>query len=162
MGLTTGCNKNPTAPRIAELRTAGHYENMSLRAGTVSTLFVALVAALGCGHVQSANPVTSQQSVGTHNMLGESDLQSAFDRSLYDTIQRLRPMFLRSRQVATPSTSPEPVHVFIDGAKADGLEALKLIAPRAVKEVRFYEPQDANVRFGTGHHGGLIAVTLLH
>ncbi len=135
---------------------------MSLRAGTVSASFVALVVALGCGHVQSANPVASPQSVGTHNMLGERDLQSAFDRSLYDTIQRLRPMFLRSRQVATPSTSPEPVHVFIDGAKADGLEALKLIAPRSVKEVRFYEPQDANVRFGTGHHGGLIAVMLLH
>ena len=135
---------------------------MSFRVRTLLAWLVAGVASPACGHVQSANPVASQQSVGTHNLLGESDLQSAFDRSLYDTIQRLRPMFLRSRQVATPSTSPEPVHVFVDGAKAEGLEALKLIAPRAVKEVRFYEPQDANVRFGTGHHGGLIAVTLLH
>jgi hypothetical protein len=135
---------------------------MSLRIGTLFALCATAVAAAACGHVQSPSPAASQPSVGSHNVLMESDLKGAFDRSLYDTVQRLRPMFLRSRQVASPSTHPEPVHVFIDGAKAEGLEALKLIAPRAVKEVRFYEPQDANVRFGTGHHGGLIAVTLLH
>src|SRR5437867_845740 len=137
MGLMAGGNKKPRPCRIAETRTAGHYENMSLRAGTASALLVASVAAIGCGHVQSASPVASQQSVGSHNVLAESDLQNAFDRNLYDTIQRLRPMFLRSRQVASPSTNPEPVHVFVDGAKAEGLEALRLIAPRAVKEVRF-------------------------
>jgi hypothetical protein len=135
---------------------------MSLRAGTLFALCISIIAAPGCGHVQSPSPAASQQPAGGHNVLTESDLKGAFDRSVFETVQRLRPMFLRSRQVASPSTNPEPVHVFIDGAKADGLDALKHIAPRDVKEVRFYEPQDANVRFGTGHHGGLIAVTLLH
>ena len=96
-----------------------------------------------------------------HNVLTESDLQSATERTLYETIQRLRPSFYRSRQVRSTSTpNPEPVHVYIDGTKAEGLDALRLLTPSMAKEVRFYEPQDANVRFGTGHHGGLIAVTL--
>jgi hypothetical protein len=137
-----------------------HYGNMTFRSGALRAVVVVVVLAAGCGPSRSG--AAAPQAVGSHNVLTESDLQGAFDRSLFDTIQRLRPMFFRSRQVASPSTNPEPVHVFVDGAKAEGLETLKLIPPRAVKEVRFYEPQDANVRFGTGHHGGLIAVTLLH
>jgi hypothetical protein len=95
-------------------------------------------------------------------VLTEAELQAARDLTLYDAIQRLRPSFLRSRQARTTSTlNPEPVHVFVGGARAEGLAALRLFTPKQVKEVRFYEPNEANVRFGTGHSGGLIDVTLV-
>lgn len=98
---------------------------------------------------------------GDRYTLTETELHGAQDRNLYDAIQRLRPTFLRSRQVRSSSTpTPEPVHVYIDGTRAEGLETLKLFTPRQVREVRFYEPHQANVRFGTGHHGGLIEVLL--
>lgn len=124
------------------------------------SLLVALVA-VACGHPQPGRPAVSPQPGGTHNLLTSSEFHGATERNLYEVIQRQRPTFLRSRQVRSPSTpNPEPVHVYIDGTRAEGLDALKLIAPSMVREVRFYEPQDANIRFGTGHHGGLIAVTL--
>jgi hypothetical protein len=94
-------------------------------------------------------------------VLSEAELQAADDLNLYDVIQRLRPTFLRSRQPRSNTTpNPEPVHVFVDGLRAEGFSTLQILVPKNVKEVRFYEPQQANVRFGTGHHGGLIAVTL--
>jgi len=109
----------------------------------------------------SSSPRTASAPVGGHNVLTESELKAAQDPTLFETIQRLRPAFLRSRQVRTSRTPvPEPVHVYVNGTRADGLDALKLFPPQTVTEVRFYEPNDANVRFGPGHYGGLIAVTV--
>ena len=34
------------------------------------------------------------------------------------------------------------------------------VAASTVREMRFYEPAEANTKFGTGHNGGVIAVTL--
>ena len=125
----------------------------------VYSVAVALCAACGPAS-RSGSPSTQPTQI--HNVLSEADLQSARERTLYEVILRLRPSFYRSRQVRSSSTpTPEPVHVFIDGTRAEGIDALKLIPPTQVREVRFYEPQDANVRFGTGHHGGLIAVTTI-
>ena len=125
---------------------------------SLAVLFAALAAACGT-QTRASAPATVP--AGTHNVLTASELQAAQDRTVYETIVRLRPSFLRSRQVATPSTpNPEPVHVYVNGTRAEGLEALKLFAPNAVKEIRFFEPPEANVRFGPGHNGGLIAVTV--
>lgn len=134
------------------------------RTSSVIAAAVLLAGALlpGCSSTQpGAQPRPAV--VSGHDLLTDAELQAAKDRTLYETIQRLRPTFLRSRQVRSTSTpNPEPVHVFIDGTRAEGLDALKLFTPQLVKEVRFYEPYQANTRFGTGHHGGLIAVTLIH
>ncbi len=125
------------------------------------TLSLALVAGAlsACGgQTPASRPI---QASGSHNVLTEAELQSAHDRTLYETVLRLRPTFLRSRQARTTSTAyPEPVHVFVDGSRAEGLETLRLLVPRNVKEVRFHEPHQANVKFGTGHNGGLIEIVL--
>jgi hypothetical protein len=129
---------------------------------SISRASLAFLAALltACASKQAAE---RPAVVVTPNrfVLSEAELQAADDLNLYDVIQRLRPTFLRSRQTRSNTTpNPEPVHVFVDGLRAEGFSTLQILVPRNVKEVRFYEPQEANVRFGTGHHGGLIAVTL--
>jgi hypothetical protein len=124
--------------------------------------FVTLVAAALAAACAQGTSTARQQSTGMHNLITQEELSRSTERTLYDAIQHLRPTFYRSRQVRTNSTpNPEPVHVFIDGTRAEGLETLKQFSPGMVQEVRFYEPQDANIRFGTGHHGGLIAVTMV-
>ena len=124
-------------------------------------IFVGMTAAAlasACGS-RSARP--SAAVPASHNVLTRAELESAHERNLLDAIQRLRPAFLRSRAVRTTRTPvPEPVHVYVNGARAEGLEALTVYSPQSVTDVRFYEPNDANVRFGPGHNGGLIAVTL--
>lgn len=128
-----------------------------------AALLLAGVLLPGCSSTQPGSQ-TRPAVVGSHNLLTENELKAAKDVTVYETIQRLRPSFFRSRQVRSSSTpNPEPVHVFLDGSRTiEGLNILRHFTPQAVKEVRFYEPHEANVRFGTGHHGGLLAVTLFH
>ena len=130
----------------------------------IPSLAVALLAATisACASSSAGSVTQSATTSGGRYMLTESELQAATERTLYEVIQRQRPTFFRSRQVRSNTTpNPEPVHVFVDGTRVEGIESLRLFSPQNVKEVRFYEPSEANVRFGTGHHGGLIAVTLL-
>ena len=125
-------------------------------------LAVALLGATMLSGCASASGSATQSASGGRYVITEAELQAATERTLYEMVQRQRPTFLRSRQVRSNTTPvPEPVHVFVDGTRVEGLESLRLFIPKNVKEVRFYEPSEANVRFGTGHHGGLIAVTLL-
>lgn len=134
---------------------------MTTRIGRLTIVILAGVALAACSSTQRGE-ATRPAVRGSHNLLTEAELQAATERTLYEMIQRQRPTFFRSRQVRSSTTRvPEPVHVFVDGTRVEGLESLRLFNPRNVKEVRFYEPHEANVRFGTGHHGGLISITLL-
>ena len=82
------------------------------------------VMATGCSSSQPG-AATRPSVSGGHYVLTEAELQAANDLTLYDAIQRLRPTFLRSRQIMTTSTpNPEPVHVFVDGTRAEGLNTL--------------------------------------
>jgi hypothetical protein len=95
-----------------------------------------------------------------HSAVSESELAPVGDLTAYDALRRLRPAFLRSRDVSTPSHSPVAVTVFVNGDRTYGVDALKNLLSRTVREIRFYEPAEANVRFGTGNNGGAILVTL--
>jgi hypothetical protein len=135
---------------------------MRNRIGSLAVAILAAMTVPACSSTAGGSATQSGNSSGGRYMLTESELQAATERTLYEVIQRQRPTFFRSRQVRSNTTpNPEPVHVFVDGTRVEGVESLKLFTPRNVKEVRFYEPHEANVRFGTGHHGGLISVTLL-
>jgi hypothetical protein len=99
--------------------------------------------------------------VPSRYLVTEQELESVGDRSAYEALQQLRPSFLKSRDVQTESNPiPKPVDVYVDGGQTEGLAALQSIRAGTVKEMRFYEPQQANTKFGTGHNGGVIAVTL--
>lgn len=118
-------------------------------------------AAGGSGSGTAASTASYHGPTASHYVVTEEELASVGDHSAYEALQQLRPTFLRSRDIQTSSNpTPKPVDVYVDGGRADGLDALKRIRAATVKEMRFYEPQEANTKFGTGHNGGLIAVTL--
>ena len=118
--------------------------------------FATLAAILSaCAQAGAAGPA------GDHNVVTAADLASMPSSTAYEALSRIRPTFLRSRDVRTwDHPNPVPVHVYVNGSRTEGLDDLKQIQADAVREIRFYEPQDANTRFGTGNNGGVIAVTL--
>ena len=131
------------------------------------TLLSAAVFGAGCASGgRAASTVTAAKATrgttgASRYLVTEEELTNAGDRSAYEVLQQVRPSFLRSRDIQTTSNPyPAPVDVFVDGGRTEGLDALKNIRASTVKEMRFYEPQDANTKFGTGHNGGVIAVTL--
>lgn len=133
----------------------------------IKAAFVGMVAA-GCasGAGKPASTATEAgvargATIPSRYLVTAEELASVGDRSAYEALQQLRPTFLRSRDIQTTSNpTPKEVDVFVDGGRTEGLEALKGIRANTVREIRFYEPQDANAKFGTGHNGGLIAVSL--
>ena len=118
-------------------------------------LAAAAVLSGGC----ASSPVAA--SSGSRYVVTEDELVNVGDRSAYEALQQLRPTFLRSRDPQTPShQNSTPIAVFVDGGRTEGVEALRSIRASTVREMRFYEPAEANTKFGTGHNGGVIAVTL--
>ena len=128
--------------------------------------FALFGVACASGSGSSASTATQASAargatVPSRYVVTEQELVQVGDRSAYEALQQLRPSFLRSRDPQTTSNPiPKPVDVYVDGGRAGGVEALQNIRASTVKELRFYEPQDANTKFGTGHNGGVIAVTL--
>jgi hypothetical protein len=131
------------------------------------TLISAVLLGTGCasGGKTASTATAASATRGTTGasryLVTQEELTNLGDRTAYEVLQQLRPSFLRSRDQQTSSNPyPAPVDVFVDGGRTEGLDALKNIRASTVKEMRFYEPQDANTKFGTGHNGGVIAVIL--
>jgi hypothetical protein len=137
------------------------------RTRTLITLISVALLGAGCASGGSAASTAAAASAGrgptsaSRYLVTEEDLVNLGDRSAFEALQQLRPSFLHSRDTQT-SSNPilAPVDVFIDGGRTEGVDALKNLRASTVKEMRFYEPQDANTKFGTGHNGGVIAVIL--
>ena len=131
------------------------------------TLVALAVLGSGCasGGKTASTATAASATRGTigasRYLVTEEELANVGDRTAYEALQQLRPSFLHSRDTQT-SRNPivAPIDVFVDGGRTEGLDALKNIRASTVKEMRFYEPQDANTKFGTGHNGGVIAVIL--
>lgn len=135
----------------------------TLIALATAVLFGAACASGGGSSASTATQASATRgaTVPSRYLVTAQELEQVGDRSAYEALQQLRPSFLRSRDVQTQSNPvPKPVDVYVNGGRAGGIEALQSIRAGTVQEMRFYEPQEANVKFGTGHNGGVIAVTL--
>jgi hypothetical protein len=129
---------------------------MSVRLHLAAARAAALAFALlvGC-----ATP-SGNAGTGQHNVLTASELERASDMNLYDALRQMRPTFLRSRAPANSITEQQPVQAYVNGLKMEGLEHLREIQAKNVKEVQFLEPQQANSRFGGNNSGGALIILL--
>jgi hypothetical protein len=69
----------------------------------------------------------------------------------HDAIRRLRANWLSGRGGDAP-------RVLVDGVNLGGPDVLTRYRIDTVREIRFLEPSDATMRFGTGFGGGAIEV----
>lgn len=134
---------------------------------------------LGLGAVVALSGVLSTACVGTYqggradaryragglpSELVASELSAQSDApSVLVAIQRLRPRFLRPRPSARTLRGQAPrLSVFIDGSFAGDPSVLRMLAVQDVQVVRFLQPTQAAVRYGTAQVGdGIIEVRLL-
>lgn len=127
---------------------------MYQRVRTIVVLFAAALFTAACAPKQAT-------SGAEHNLVTAEELGRVADMNLYDALRRLRPAFLRSRQIPTSGAEPQPPTVYVGSLQMmEGLEHLRQITAGTVAEVRFLEPQQANTRFGTNNAGGALVVTM--
>lgn len=78
-------------------------------------------------------------------------------QNVWEVIERLRPNWLVSR-AATMRERIDPV-VYVDGTRFGSVESLVEIPLTGVIAILRVGPQDATLLYGTGHAGGIIAVS---
>jgi hypothetical protein len=100
--------------------------------------------------------------LGTRDVISRAELDKVHDFNLYETIYKIRPHFLRNRSAtAHGKAASRPLNLYVNGERMDSIDDLRRLSPAEVEEVRFYEPQLANLHFARYNNaGGAISVTL--
>jgi hypothetical protein len=114
----------------------------------VGLLVLALACASGAGSGSGGNGPRRNSSVITLE-----EIEAVEATNAYDLIQRLRPQFLR------PAGGGDPVVLYIDGTRREGLGDLRTLLASAVREVRYLDSTEATTLFGTNHRSGAIQLT---
>jgi hypothetical protein len=111
-----------------------------------------LLAIAGCA---SGGGTSSRPQGATPDRIVQEELTAVGDLDAYDAVSRLRPNWLRSRA----GTSP-PV-VYMNGSRyGNDPSSLRSFQARSIQQIEHINGPDASTRFGTGHDGGAILVTL--
>ncbi len=131
-----------------------------MRACTLSRLGLALTLALvvapaGCatggagGGASRSGPITLD------------DIHASAARNAYDLVQSLRPQWLRGRGATSlRSTEPSLPVVYVEGIREGSIESLRRLGTDVIARIEFMSAADATNRYGTGHTGGVIFVSL--
>jgi hypothetical protein len=92
----------------------------------------------------------------------EIDHSAQKDADLYQVIRALRPHFLEVpkgvRSFGYSETAA--VAVFIEKRQETGVEALKLVVPSTVEEVRYLSPSQSTNEYGNRANSGAVVVKL--
>jgi len=77
----------------------------------------------------------------------------------YDVVEKLRPGWLRSRGPNSIS-DPSPAYptVYVDGVRRGEMDMLRTVSVMDVQQIDFLSTQEANLRYGPDHFGGIIHV----
>ena len=125
------------------------------------------VAFAGCSSSGSAPAGAAPAPSGTKpavrrqaNLITEEELAKSAARNGLQAVQMLRPDWLRGRGATSiRETAPTQVVVYVNEQRLGGPEQLEGFAVTAIKSLRFMNASEATNRWGTGHGGGVIAVT---
>ena len=120
-------------------------------------LSVFVLAFLASACATTSDP--SSEPSRDRNLITLDEMEALSSLSLYETIQRLRPAWLRSRGPMSGggATSSYP-QVFMDGVQMGNIETLKAMRMDGVRALRFIPARDATTRFGTGYLAGVIEI----
>ena len=113
--------------------------------------------------LMACSPATQGTGAGpssSSNVLTRAEIEaSAYARTtLYETVEKLRPAFLRARTTSGRSQA-YPV-VYVDGVRKESLDYLRAIPSGEVAEIRYLSVQDATVRYGMNVPAGVLDVKL--
>ena len=138
---------------LATRRTSIAIRRHPARLRTTLTALAASALLVGCA-------ARGTSGGGQHNVVTSADLARAGNVSLHEALVQVRPAFLRSRGVQNAATPAHPIRVYVGRLEMEGLEHLREIMAKNVKEVRFLEPSQANARFGGNNNGGALIITM--
>ncbi len=128
-----------------------------------SVVFLVLALATASAACSSTG-TTSGRAAGANrnpNLITAADLADFMQPNVFDAIRRLRPRWLRVRGRGMVTIYEEStIPVYIDGVLRGSTRVLGRLRPSLVQEIRYLDPNDAALRYGSSHSDGAIRVTL--
>ena len=117
---------------------------------------IAILCATACA---SSSSGTSNGPKPGPNLITADEIAKVNVQNAYEAVQKLRPAMFRQRQVATAmaSASGELV-VYVDNNRVGNVDALRQISASTVAAVRYFSASEAQLKWGSGHPGGVIEV----
>lgn len=127
-----------------------------MNARMLSSMAAGLLLLGGCsaGSQEAADAPSAGPGVLTREQIAATD-----QRTAYDAIRQLQPLWLQTRRRSTGDI--DPVWVYVDGVRRGDVTELRLMNADSILEVRHLSAADATTRFGTGHSSGVIVVTTI-
>lgn len=100
---------------------------------------------------------TAERSGGDPDVLTRAQItdEAPGAATAWDAVRRLRPNWLRVRDLSRSNVRP----VLVDGNRHGDTSALREIQVHLVQEIRFFDPNDATLRYGPQYGNGVIVVT---
>ncbi len=111
-----------------------------------------LVASAAC----AASTGARTPAGGSSNVIAASELSATTEPNLYDFVAAHRPRWLQPRAAAAGSG----ITVYLNSARAGGLDVLRTISRDAAQSLRFYDVTEAQQRFPNAERGAVIQVTM--
>ena len=121
-------------------------------------LMLGLAVATGCASSKTAAQAGAAHR-STGNVIGGEELSGTGATNVYEAVQRLRPQWLTSARIRRGGSGDELV-VYLDSNRYGTLTSLQGLSLGGIQEVRYYGASEATNRFGTGHTGGAIVVSM--
>lgn len=120
------------------------------------THFVVLALALALGATGcaggGAGGGASRPAGSSADRIVEAELETSYQLSALEAVQRLRPRWLQTRTGTLPQ-------VHVDGNPMGGAENLDALRAADIQDMRYLNAADATTRFGTNYVSGVILVT---
>jgi len=98
---------------------------------------------------------------GSPDLITRAQIEGSSARNGYDLVNQLRPRWLRGRGTGSIQ-SPDaglPV-VYVGEVRHGDVESLRGFDADGIEELRFINATSATTRYGSGHAGGVIRITL--
>jgi len=102
-----------------------------------------------------------RRAVGVRNssILTQEEFERTTALDAYALIQEFRPTWLHTRgAVSIMDPTAGDIDVYLNGVENGGVSRLREIAVQDVRELRFLNAGEAQMRYGLGHAGGVIEV----
>ena len=115
-----------------------------------------LALAVSCG---SAG-VSRAPGVFNSQLITQDEIVASRATTAYDAIRKLRANFFsyRGETSLRNTSSPFPT-VYLDDQEFGAIASLRTIPAAHIATIRLYRAWEAGTRYGTGHMGGVIAIT---
>jgi hypothetical protein len=121
------------------------------------SIVVAGLAFVTACATKGSSPATENAPRRDRSVITQEEIDAARATDAYAVVRALRPGWLLGKTVGTGRVF---VQVYVEGNKAGNTTVLQQYNPAQVKELRFFNSEEATTRFGTGNQAGAILLTL--